>query len=199
MSKKGLLYVLLVVGIVLVGGGAWLLYNSIIKDNPEGNPVTINIPDGNPVIYERVSYLMQGENYEFYIYDDGSILYVEETGLRHPQPGYPPIRTWNTGNLTVEQVNNLLAYLENSGFDKLDEYYNFPGKPTEGGGFTTSDMGFTIIVNSDNLSKKVTAYGYLTPDKRETYPDMPSPLNSIYGRLRTLAMTTQEVYQENIK
>jgi hypothetical protein len=60
------------------------------------------------------------------------------------------------------------------------------------------DMGFTITVNSDNLSKTVSAFGYLTPDNGETYPDMPSPLNEIYGRLRTLSMATEEVYQEKI-
>jgi hypothetical protein len=199
MSKKTILYILLVVGIILIGAGAWLLYNSLTKDTPQGNPVTINIPDGNPVIYERALYTMGGENYEFYIYDDGSLLYIQEKGLRMPQPGHPATRTWSTGKLTIEQVNSLIAYLKNSGLDKLEASYNFPGKTTEGGGFRQSDMGFTIIVNSDNLSKKVTAFGYLSPDNRETYPDMPSPLNDIYGRLRTLAMTTEEVARENIK
>ena len=61
-----------------------------------------------------------------------------------------------------------------------------------------SYMSFSIIVNSDNLNKKVIAFGYLSPDNGETYPDMPSPLNEIYGKLRTLTMTIEEVYQENI-
>ena len=90
-------------------------------------------------------------------------------------------------------------YSYNSGLDKLDEYYQFPGKPNEGGGFSMGDMRFTISVNSDNLSKTVTAFGYLTPDDGKTYPDMPSPLGAIYGRLRVLAMVTEEVYCDNIK
>ena len=61
-----------------------------------------------------------------------------------------------------------------------------------------SDLNFTISVNSDNLSKTVTAFGYLSPDNGETYPDMPSPLNDIYGRLRTISEVTEEVYQEDI-
>ncbi len=199
MSKKGILYILLVLGIVLVGGGAWLLYDSTTEDNPEGNPVTINIPQGNPVIYEQVLYTMRGENYELYIYDNGGILYIEEKGLRIPSPEHPATRTWSTGNFTVEQVNNLLAYFENSGLDKLEDSYQFQGEPIEGGGFNTSDMSFTIIVNSDNLTKKVTAFGYLSPDKDETYPDIPSPLNDIYGRLKTIAMITEKIASENIE
>jgi hypothetical protein len=202
MSKKTILYILLALGIILIGGGAWLLYDSINGDNTEGNPVVINVPQGEPVIYERVFYIMRGENYELYIYGDGGILYIEEKGLRIPTPERPATRTWSTGNFTAEQVNNLLDYLKNSGLDKLEDDYNFPGKPSESGppgSITSSDMSFTIIVNSDNLSKKVTAFGYLSPDKGETYPDMPSPLNDIYGRLRTITMNTQEVASENIK
>jgi hypothetical protein len=199
MSRKiGILIALLVLGLILIGGGAWLLHDSTTEDIPEESPITINLPEDEPVIYERVNYLMRGENYELYIYDNGGILYIQEKGLRFSSPEHPATRTWSTGNLTAEQVNNLLAYLENSGLDKLDEKYLFPGEPLANGGLRSSDVGFTIIVNSDNLSKKVTAFEYLSPDNGETYPGMPSPLNEIYGRLRTLAMTTQEVYRENI-
>lgn len=198
MNKKGILYILLVLGLVVIGGGAWLMYDSTTQDTTEGNPVTINVPQGNPVIYEQVRYLMGGVNHELWVYDDGSILYIEENGLRVPSPEHPATRTWSTGNFTVEQVNNLLAYFENSGLDELDEHYQFPEKPAESGD-VYSDMSFTIIVNSDNLSKKVTTFGYLSPDKGETYPDMPSPLNDIYGRLRTIAMITEKVASENIE
>jgi len=199
MTKKTILYILLVLGIVLVGGGAWLLYDSTTEDNPEGNPVTINIPHGNPVIYEQVRYLMRGENYELYIYDNGGILYIEEKGLRIPSQERPATRTWSTGNFTVEQVNNLLAYFENSGLDKLEDYYNFPGEKEASGTIRRSDLDYTVTVASGNFNKSVTASGYLTPDNGETYPDMPSPLNEIYGRLRTIAMITEKIASENIK
>ncbi|MDD5038836.1 MAG: hypothetical protein PHN78_05925, partial [Dehalococcoidales bacterium] len=161
MRNRGILYILLALGIVLIGSGVWLMLGS--------TQAKVVIPEGNPVIYERVAYLMKGENSELYIYGDGSILYIEEKGLRFPSPERPATQTWSTGNFTVEQVNNLLDYFEDSGLNKLDDSY---GGPVEGG----SDMSFTIIVNSDNLSKKVTAFGYPSPDKGETYPDMPSPL-----------------------
>ena len=187
MTKKGILYMLLVIGLVVIGGGVWML----VKSPPE-----IDIPEGNPVVYEKLEYIMRGEFKYLYFYKDGSIIYIEEKGLR--PAGAHPTRTWSTGKFTQQQLDNLLAYLENSGLDKLEEYYKFPGEPIEGGGIRMGDMGFTITVNSKNLSKTVTAFGYLTPDDGETYPDMPSPLNEIYGRLRTLTMTTEEVYQENI-
>lgn len=191
MTGKVKLYIgLLVLGLVVVGGGVWMLAKS---------PPRINIPEGNPVIYERLDYVMRGEFSYLYFYEDGSILFIEEKGLRIRSPLNPPTRTWKTGKFTPQQLDSLLAYLENSGLGELDGYYQFPGKPLEGGGFRTGDMSFTISVNSENLSKTVTAFGYLTPDKGETYPDMPYPLNEIYGRLRVISQVTEEVYRENIK
>jgi hypothetical protein len=191
VNKKIRLYVgLLVLGLALVGGGVWLVHSS--------TQAKVNMPEGNPIIYEKLDYVMRGQFSYLYFYDDGSIIYIEEKGLRMPSPGHPPTRTWNTEKLTQQQLDSLLAYLENSGLDKLDGHYTFPGEPIANGGFRTGDMQFTITVNSENLSKTVTCFGYLTPDNGETYPDMPSPLNEIYGRLRTLTMTTEKVYQENI-
>lgn len=196
--KKSILYVLLVLGLAALGVGGWLLYDAMTEDAIEGNPVTIHIPDGEPVIYEKVQYLMQGRNYELYIYGDGSAVYIREEGLRFRIPGHSATRTWNTGNVTAAQVDSLLHYLKNSGLDEMDDYYQFPGEPLADGGMSMSDMSYTLIVNSDNLSKMVSASGYLTPDNEATYPDMPSPLNEIYERLRTLVTMTEEVHSEPI-
>ncbi|MBA7475674.1 MAG: hypothetical protein GH158_05690 [Dehalococcoidia bacterium] len=190
MTGKIKLYIgLLVLGVVVIGGGVWMLAKS---------PPKIDIPEGNPVIYEQLDYVMRGEFSYLYIYGDGSIIYIEEKGLRIRSPLNPPARTWRTAKFQPEQLDSLLAYFENSSLDKLDKYYQFPGKPIEGGGFSMGDMSFTISINSENLSKTVTAFGYLTPDHGETYPDMPSPLNEIYGRLKVIALATEEVYRENI-
>jgi hypothetical protein len=189
MTGKMKLYIgLLVLGVVAIGGGVWMLAKS---------PPDIDIPEEPLVIYEQLDYIMRGEFNYLYFYEDGSIIYIEEKGLR--PVGAHPTRTWRTDKFTPQQIDNLLTYLENSGLDELDEYYQFSGEPLEGGGFRTGDMSFTVSVNSENLSKKVTAFGYLTPDNGETYPDMPSPLNEIYQRLRAIAMETEEVYREPIK
>jgi hypothetical protein len=191
MTGKMKLYIgLLVLGVVAIGSGVWMLVKS---------PPRIDIPEEPPVIYEQLDYIMRGEFKYLYIYGDGSIIYIEEKGLRLPMPGHPATRTWGTGEFTPEQLDSLVAYFQSSGFDKLEEHYLFPGEPGEGGSMTRGDMDFTISIYSKNLSKTVTASGYLTPDKGETYPDMPSPLNEIYQRLRAIAMETEEVYSESIK
>jgi hypothetical protein len=191
MTVKMKLYiVLLVLGVVAIGIGVWMLVKS---------PPRIDIPEEPPVIYEQLDYIMRGEFKYLYIYEDGSIIYIEEKGLRLPTPGHPATRTWRTGKFTSEQLDSLVAYFDNSGLGELEEYYKFLGEPSEGGSITRGDMDFTISIDSKNLSKTVTASGYLTPDKGETYPDMPSPLNEIYQRLRAIAMETEEVYSESIK
>lgn len=191
MTGKMKLYIgLLVLGVVAIGSGVWMLAKS---------PPRIDIPEEPPVIYEQLDYIMRGEFKYLYIYGDGSIIYIEEKGLRLPTPGHPATRTWKTGAFTAQQIDDLLTYFENSGLDKLDEHYLFPGEPSEGGSMTRGDMDFTISIDSESLSKTVTASGYLTPDKGETYPNMPSPLNEIYTKLKSIAMETEEVYSEPIK
>ncbi|MDD5501042.1 MAG: hypothetical protein PHH57_05075 [Candidatus Omnitrophica bacterium] len=191
MSRKMKLFIgLLVLGLLLIGSGGWLLFTSA--------QAKVSIPEGTPVIYEKLDYIMRGQFSYLYIYEDGSIILIEEKGLRMPSPGHPPTRTWKTGKLTPEQLDSLIEYLKHSGLNKLEERYQFPGKPIDGGGFSMGDMGFTVTVNHGELKRTVTAFGYLTPDQGETYPDMPSPLNDIYVRLKTIALATREVYQESI-
>lgn len=162
-------------------------------------PVGVSIPEGNPVIYERRDYVMRGQFNFLYVYEDGSILFIEEKGLRMATSQNPATRTWKTGKLQPEELDDLIQLFTSSGFKKLDGYYKFPGKPTAGGGFTMGDMSFTVYINLDSLSKTVTALGYLTPDGGETYPDMPSPLDRIYVKLRAAALQTNEVAVENIQ
>ena len=197
-----LLIGLLVVGIILVGGGTlFLLHPPMHLVETTGTPHLVSLPDETPAVAEESNYVMRGENDSLSIYTDGNVFYIEEKGLRMPTPGNPATRTWKTGKLTPEELNSLMDYLDNSGFEKLNEYYQFPGKPIEGGTsvvITSGDGNFKFMMNSDRIQKIVTASGYLTPNHDETYPDMPSPLNEIYRRLRIIAMSTQEVSREII-
>ena len=216
MTGKMRLYIgLLVLGLLLVGSGAWLLFNppasidfslndAVIAGKLD-SPSVINLPQGTPVISEKLEYIMRGECDHLCIYPDGSITYSEEKGLRMPFPN-PPTRTWKTGKLQPEQLDSLLEFVKNSGFEKLDEYYQFPGKPMEpiegvpSGGFIMGDGSFTFSISYGELQKTVTAFGYLTPDRGETYPDMPYPLNEIYEKLKQIIENnTEEVYSEPIQ
>lgn len=165
-------------------------------------PVGVSIPEGNPVIFERRDYVMRGQFSFLYVYEDGSILFIEEKGLRMATSQNPATRIWKTGQLQPQELDNLMQLFTSSGFKKLDKYYKFPGEPIKGGpagGFRMGDMGFTVSINHGSLSKTVTAIGYLTPDGGETYPDMPSPLNKIYVQLRAATLQANEVAVENIQ
>lgn len=143
---------------------------------------------------------MRGEFNFLYVYEDGSIIYIEEKGLRMPTQEHPPERVWRTGKLQDEELNSLINFFRSSHFDKLDEYYQFPGKPIEGGGFSMGDMRYTVSIDYGNLHKIATAFGYLTPDHGLTYPAMPYPLNEIYKKLKDIAENqTEEVYRESIQ
>lgn len=192
MTGKMKLYIgLLVLGVVVVVGGVWFLFNS---------PPKIDIPEGSPVIAMDVDRIMAGESDDLYIYEDGSIIYVEEKNLRMPTREYPPTRIWKPGKIQEEELNSLLEFIKSSGFGELEDSYQFPGKPIEGGGFTMGDMGCTIYVNYGDLHSKVSASGYLTPDHGMTYPDMPYPLNEIYSKLKHIAENkTEEIYRERIR
>ncbi len=145
MTAKMKLYVgLLALGVLLIGSGVWLFYGS--------TQTKVSIPEGNPVIYEKLDYIMRGEFSYLYIYGDGSIIYIEEKGLRLPTPGHPPTRTWKTGQLQEGELEQLTSLFQSSQFAGLDKYYQFPGKPMEPiegaptSGFTMGDGSFTFSI-----------------------------------------------------
>ena len=194
MTGKMRLYAgLLVLVLVLTGSGLWFLFNPV---------PTIDIPEGEPVIIMDIIRIMGGEESQLAIYEDGTVIYHEDKGLRPPPPltGHPPTRTWKTGQLQQEELRSLLEFIKNNGFEELEDGYKFPGKPIEGGGTGYGDMSCIIAINYGDLHKTVWALGYLTPDKGLTYPDMPYPLNEIYKKLKDIAENkTVEVACEPIE
>jgi hypothetical protein len=189
-GKTKLLLGLLALGIVLVGGGLWLSQQSF-GDKME-------FPEGDPVIYQQLDYVMQGKFSRLFIYADGAVVYVEDSGLRMIPPGQSAIRRWSTGQLAPAELDALLNLFRDGRFFRLDEYIQFPGETDSGGVTREGDGKFTFRVNSAGLNKTVTVYGYLTPDNGQTYPDMPVPLNDIYVHLRALVPSLTQVAEENI-
>ena len=190
MTGKMKLYIgLLVLGLVLLGGGLWFLFNPV--------PV-IDIPEGTPVIVMDITYTMRGEASYLGIFEDGAVIYIEDENLRMPTQENPPTRTWKTSRLQEEELSELIEFFTSSQFAEMDADYSFPGVTNADGG-VTSDMICAISINHGDLHKTVTAFGYLTPDRDMTYPDMPYPLNEIYKRLKDIAENrTEEVYLESI-
>ncbi len=203
MTGKLKLYIgLLILGMVLIGGGLWLLFHPVV-DTPaisENTSYAYLIPDSPPVISANMSHVMRGEFNFLSIYGDGEVIYIEEKGLRMPSLEYPPTRTWRTGQLQEEELDSLLDFIKQSGFAEMDDSYHFPGEPNERGGFRSGDMFYTVAVNYGDLHKKVGASSYLTPDEGMTYPDMPYPMNELHKVLWQIAEgRTAEVAGEYIK
>ena len=190
-GKKRLFIGLLVVGLVLVGSGLWLLLNPVPR---------INVPESTPVIAMDITQTGGGTRNQLLISEEGTIIYREDTGLR---PGQVKTRVWSKGKLREGELAYLLEFINDSGFEALNSYYEFPGIPVPTENFPEArkygDLYCTISVDNQDLQKAVSAASYMSPDDGMTYPDMPYPLNEIYRRLRIIIEDkTEEVYRESI-
>jgi len=191
MTGKIKLYVgLLTLGLVVIGGGIWMLVDA---------PPKINIPKNSPVIVMNAGRLMAGARSYLAIYEDGTVINIEESGLR-PQ-GAKAIRVWKTGHLQQEELSGLVQLFKDKA-NELKETYRFPCIKNQDGSTSSGDLDLTIVINYQDFKKMVRAGGYLSPQSSlfyVLYPDMPSPLNEIYSRLKNIAENhTEEVYRENI-
>jgi hypothetical protein len=184
VTGKMKLYIgLLVLGLLLLGGGLWLVCNPV--------PV-IDIPESPPLITMSISHRITGENGWLAIYEDGTAIHIKEKG----RP--PEVRIWRTGQLEQEELSKLLEFFTDSHFETLNAVYEFPGVPVPGA-TKVGDMYCAISIDYGYLYKTVHASQYLTPDDGMTYPDMPYPLNEVYKKLRAIIENqTEEVYRESI-
>jgi hypothetical protein len=96
----------------------------------------------------EVVYPLGGEQSYLTISEDGTVVYIQEKGLR--PPGAKPIRIRREGQVTKEEVSNLIEFFKESRFDELSESYQFPGKPM-------SDMRLTVpgvlLVVEENVTR----------------------------------------------
>ena len=187
-GKKRLFIGLMVVGLALLGSGLWFLLNPVPQ---------ISAPEGTPVITMDITHTMGGTRNQLLIYEEGTIIYREDTGLR---PGQERTRIWSTGKLHKEELADLLEFINDSGFEALNYHYEFPGIPVPTENFSdaikSGDLQCTISVDNKDLQKAVSAASYLSPDDGMTYPDMPYPLNEIYRRLKDIAENqTEEAFK----
>lgn len=147
------------------------------------------MPDGNPVLIMRILYTMRGERSFLGIYEEGFVVYVEETGMR---PTMNTIKIWKAGRVSGEELDSLFDFLRSTNFMELDKHYSLSTIPH-------TDLDLKIIAIYQDISKVVTAQGYSSPDGGKTIPDMPYPLNEAYKRLKQIAdNNTEEVVRERI-
>jgi hypothetical protein len=186
MGNKIWLYSgLLVIVLALVGVGIWFVLRPVDK---------VVIPDSDPWLVIDISYLEEGTQSQLSIYDDGTIIQWEDTGL----PGAlspDPTRTWRTGKLNSEEMDELSDLLDTIGFNNLEEYYLSSAIPTDED-VAIDDNYLKISVDSENT---VTAHGYFTPVTSSAYYPLPDPLDELYEKLDDIVETnTGEALVEDL-
>ncbi len=180
---------LLLVVVALMGFGVWFV---VRPSQP------VSIPEGEPIIIMDISYVMGGEQSQLSVYDDGTIIYWKDTGLKTaPSAEETVTRVWRTGKLDAEDLADFIEFIEIVGFSELDEYYQSPDTSLESG--VISDLYCTISVNNGDIDNKVMAFGYFIPDSENPYSELPYPFGEIYEELDSIIQnSTEEVYREEI-
>ena len=186
MGNKIWLYSgLLVIVLALVGVGIWFVLKPVDQ---------VEIPDADPWLVMDISYLEEGTQSQLSIYDDGIIIQWEDTGL----PGAlspDPTRTWRTGNLDSEEMDDLSELFDRVGFNDLDEYYLSSAVP-EDEDVIIDDNYLKLSVDNENT---VTAHGYFTPVTSSAYYPLPDPLSELHETLIDLVNNnTEETLVEDL-
>jgi hypothetical protein len=186
MGNKMWLYSgLLVLVLALVGVGIWLVQQPADK---------VEVPETDPWIVMDISYLEEGTQSQLSIYDDGTVIYWEDTGL----PGAlspDPLRTWRTGTLDSKAMDDLSGLLDTIGFDDLEEYYLSSAVSTDEN-VIIDDNYLKISVDNGNT---VTAHGYFEPITSSAYYPLPDPLDELRDKLDDIIENnTEEALVEDL-
>jgi hypothetical protein len=175
--------VLLVVALTVLGTGVGLMAT---------RPARLELPDASPIVSVEAYYHMGGYKDRLFIYADGTIIRIEDRGLRVPSAAHPATRTWGMGTLGSQELSSLLSELTGPGLTDLDQSYDFLGNPS-------SDLWYTLVVSNGPSPRSVIARGYRSSDRGVTQPDMPHPLDELYAELHDIATNrTHEMAKETI-
>jgi hypothetical protein len=206
-TKRIILYILLALGIVAIGAGAWFIVNppgEVLKGTLPGLPVTkmlvpheITVPQGSPVILMcSASRNASTKNY-LYIYSGREVIAVFE-GEARPDLGRQGFRFWKKSLLRSEQFDSLVLLFEDKQA-QLNDKYRFAGYPNVDNTTMTGDMNTYLSIDYQGITKNVEAVDYLSPYSSYfsgTYAGMPSPLAEICQTLNDIALTSQTVLRE---
>jgi len=160
-------------------------------------PADATLPAGQPVVYARELYMMQGIENSLYIYGDGAVVYITETGLRFPSADHPAVRTWYRGDLTPAELAGLLDYFREIDFDtlRIPPFWDGTGDPR----VPMSDLMYTVSVTSSDVQRKLTVSEYFPPTRTDQTAIMPAPMDSVYNRLASIAAGAEKFRTEEIK
>jgi hypothetical protein len=209
MNKKRLLYTLGVLGLILIGAGAWFVVNppvEVLEGTLPGLPVTkmivpgeITVPQGSPVIVMCTASRNASIKDYLYIYSGREVIAVFE-GEARPDLGRQAFRFWKKSLLPAEQFDSLVQLFEDKQAE-LKDNYRFAGYPNWDNTTMTGDMDTYLSIDYQGITKNVEAVGYLSSYSNYfngTYAGMPSPLAEICQTLNDIALNSQTVLRENL-
>jgi hypothetical protein len=187
MNNKLVLVIVGVLGVVVIGVGLGLLLT---------RPSGFTPPGGQPVLYAQELYTMQGIDNSLYLYEDGTVVYITETGLRVPTADHPAIRTWYKAALTPTELADLLGYFREIDFNALEipPFWNGQGEHP----VPSSDLMYTVSVSSGDLQRTLLVQEYFPPTRTDQTAIMPAPMDSVYSRLAAITAGTTEFRTEEI-
>lgn len=112
---------------------------------------------------------------------DGSVVYVEEQGLRHPTQDNPPTRITRTGQLAEAELNNLLKMIDACPFDA-------EGNCDASTEIIDTDAVSVLTVYYQGQTRTITAdyqpLYHLSHPKIPELLDVPEPARKLYRELR---------------
>jgi hypothetical protein len=200
VTRRVVLYILLALGIILIGSGLALLLILPSGVTTGVTSSTITLPQTAPVIVMDDNRMMQfptSIHHHLAIYEDGTIFYYEE--LPPEGPDVKVIKVWRSGNLSKESLASLAQFLKDKSAE-LKDVYQFPVIPEKEKSLAKMDQEIIISINYQGVVKNVLAQGYYLAYSSYLGPhlDIPSPLYEICERLNNIAQETKEVSRETV-
>lgn len=209
MDKRRILFNLGVLGLVLIGVGAWFAANppvEVLGVTLPGISVTkmivpseITLPRGSPAIVMCTASRNASTYNYLYIYADRGVIAVLEGGTR-PDLGRQGFRLWKKCLLSEERFDSLVQLFKEKQA-QLNDNYRFSGYPNVGNTTMTGDMDTWLSIDYKGITKSVVALDYLSPYSSYfsgTYAGMPSPLAEICQSLNDIAVASETVVRQNL-
>jgi len=145
-------------------------------------------------MYTRTT--MAGVGRSLTISADGSIVYFDDRGLRHPTEKNPPIRITKTGQLTEAELNSLLKMVDACPFDTEGDC----DARTE---IIDTDAVSVLLVYYQEKTRTITAnyqplFHLFHPEISEL-TDVPKPIRKLYRQLKSIIdNNTSQISEETI-
>lgn len=169
---------------------------SMFFPTPQKIPPPPSSSTESPVIEMHTKTTLAGVARHLTISADGSIVYFDDRGLRHPTEKNPPIRITKTGQLTEAELNSLLKMVDACPFDTEGDC----DARTE---IIDTDAVSVLLVYYQEKTRTITAnyqplFHLFHPEISEL-TDVPKPIRKLYRQLKSIIdNNTSQISEETI-